>query len=107
MRLLDQRGPLEKMFTGAKGRQIDREGRAAPDLAFHKDVTFRLLHEAVHHCQPESRPLSDLFGGEERLEYMSLGLGVDAATGIADRHAHVAAGQDFRKPLTIPSVEEF
>ena len=59
-------------------RQIEREGRALPDLALNRNVAAGLLGKAVDLGQPEARALADLLGGEERLEDLDELVGRDA-----------------------------
>src|SRR4029077_13502587 len=72
---------------------------SAARFAIDLDRAAALLNDAVHRRQSEAGPVAGAFGGEERLEDVSRGLGVHAAAGIADRQLHPppAIGLDIRQ----------
>src|SRR6476660_1448094 len=57
-----------------------------------EDVSARLLDEAVHHGEAETRPLAHALGGEERLEGALQHFGGNARPGIRDAQQRVLAG---------------
>jgi hypothetical protein len=49
-------------------REVELESGAEPRFAVRPDVPAALLHDAVHHGQPQSTSFAHGLGGEERLE---------------------------------------
>ncbi len=76
----------------ASGGQPDREGGACSYLRRHVNRAAEIGDDAVHQRKAKAGAITDTFGGEERIEHALEHRGRDAAAGIADREAHVAAG---------------
>src|SRR5690242_21840177 len=63
--LFGRDGKFPRVGWGLDAWQIDLEGGPLPHLAVDPHVPARLLDDAVHRGESETRPLADLLGGEE------------------------------------------
>ena len=86
-------------------RQIELHRRAMPLLAVDVDVAVRLFDEAVDHAETEPRPLSNVLGGEERLEHLVEQAAGDSLAGVAHRDHDVVAGLDLAAHARVVLVE--
>lgn len=86
-------------------RKVDPERRALVLGALHGDRTAVLLGDPVGGREAETAALSDLLGGEERLEDTVLRLLVHAGSGIRDRQDRVGSGPFDAKPLGSGGIE--
>ena len=87
-------------------REVDLEGRTHSDFAVDAYVAVALLHDAVHHGEPQSRPLASLLGGEERFEDAVPDLPGDPRARVADRQEHMGARDDGGMLLREGFVED-
>src|SRR5262249_34591034 len=79
-------------FDGSvDAREADVEGRAEPGLRDDPDVAAALLDDPVHGREPETRALSDVLRGEERLEDPVLDPWVDPEAGGGAREEREVA----------------
>src|SRR5215813_8625464 len=72
-------------------RQVDAEGRAVSGSTFRHNRPAALLHDSVHHREPEARALADILRRKERLEHVAARLFVHAAACIEDAESDVIA----------------
>ena len=74
-------------------------------LAVNIDVAIRLFDEAVDHAETEPRPLSDVLGGEERLEHLVEQAAGNSLAGVAHRDHDVVARLDLAAHAWVVLVE--
>ena len=86
-------------------RQVQAHRGAVAGLGVELDVPARLLHEAVHHAQPEAAAEPRALGRVERLERARELGRRHAGAGVGDRHHHVLAGQHVDMPLRVVEVD--
>src|SRR5262245_19633448 len=67
--------------------KIQGEFSVPSRLAFHLHAALILLHDAVADAEAKTHALSDILGGEERVENLVEMLGFDAAAIVADNEA--------------------
>src|ERR1039457_3711686 len=74
-----------------RARKINPERRTAARLAFDRDVSVALLHDAVSGREPETSPLALLLGREEGLEGVAPDFIAHADPRVGDRESRVFA----------------
>ena len=72
--------------------QVDLEGRALAGFAVYLKKPFVLLHDAVHHGQPQAGAPAHALCGEKGFKEMVLDLLVHAAAAVTDGQQHEVAG---------------
>src|SRR6476661_2399792 len=68
-------------------------------------MSTRLLDESIDLRKPQSRPLADFFGREERLECLGNRFGRHPGTSIGNEDSHILAGLNFVVHTGISFVE--
>src|SRR6185437_5133882 len=71
--------------------QPDLYGRAAPQLAFNGDVAAGLRDESIDLAQTQAGAVSDLLGGEKRVERPRDGFLIHSRAGVGDGYQDVTA----------------
>ena len=93
-----QRAAHRSILVALQRGEEDLHMGAGADLAVDPDVPARLLHEAISHRQPESRPLSRILRREEGVEHAVDMLVRDAAAGVGDYQRDIGARRATSAP---------
>ena len=76
----------------ARGRQVDLEGRALPELALHFDPALMLFDDAVNGGESQTGALAKFLRGKERLEEAAQGHIVHAQSAVGDGERDESSG---------------
>jgi hypothetical protein len=79
--------------------------RSVPGFAIDFHVSAGLLDEPIDLAQPQTRPVTDLLGGEKRLECAGKNIRRHAVASVADTDERILAGRDFGIRAAIIPIE--